>query len=135
MPGIFDTIITHYKPICHPISKCGLPANSLHLYARYAVRNEYYKWLEELIGGAVEAIERCIYAHVDELPYLAFWSYNATLLLHLLLQDEELYGICEEMGLFGMLEELVNAVHGMSDDANLSLYQSLSFALPSGTWT
>lgn len=50
---------------------------------------------------------------MDELPYLAFWSYNATLLLHLLITDEELHGACEELGLFGMLEELINAIHGM----------------------
>lgn len=114
LPGIFDTIITHYQPICHPVTKRGLPANTLHLYALYARRHGYEEWLEELIVGAVERIEQGIYVHVDELPYLAFWSYNATLLLHLLLSDRELYEVCAHYELFGMLEELVNAIHGKS---------------------
>lgn len=57
-------------------------------------------------------MEQSVYAHVDELEHLAFWSYNSTLLLHLLTSEEAMRAACDELGLLGMLEELVNAIHG-----------------------
>jgi hypothetical protein len=53
-------------------------------------------------------------SNVDNLAYLAFWAYNATLLLHLLRTDPGLETVCDELGLLGMMEELINAVHGES---------------------
>lgn len=112
LPAIFDTIISRYRPICQPAHHRGLPANTLYLYARFALSKCDDAWLEELIEGAVERIEQTVYAHVDDLAYLAFWSYNSTLLLHLLTTEEGMRTACDELGLLSMLEELINAIHG-----------------------
>ena len=49
---------------------------------------------------------------MEDLAYLAYWAYNTTLLLHLLKNDPGLRDACDELGFFGMMEELVNAIHG-----------------------
>lgn len=51
-------------------------------------------------------------SNVDNVAYLSFWAYNATLLLHLLRTDPGLELVCDELGLLGMMEELINAIHG-----------------------
>jgi hypothetical protein len=54
--------------------------------------------------------------NIEDLAYLAFWAYNTTLLLYLLVSDDELRTPCDELGLLGMVEELINAIHGESND-------------------
>jgi hypothetical protein len=52
---------------------------------------------------------------VEDLAYLAFWVYNTTTLLHLLRSDPDVGPACEELNLLGMIEELINAIHGRCD--------------------
>lgn len=53
---------------------------------------------------------------MEDLAYLAFWAYNTTVLLHLLRSDKRLAEACEteEVNFLGLLEELINAIHGES---------------------
>ncbi|WVF67327.1 hypothetical protein IAT40_002078 [Kwoniella sp. CBS 6097] len=111
LPVIYDILITNYVPVCQPISKRALPANALFLHARFAQYRCDETWLEELIEGIVESIEAGVYENTENLAYLAFWSYNSTLLLHLLRSDPAVNAACEEMSLLGMMEELINAIH------------------------
>ncbi|KAI9633838.1 DIL domain-containing protein [Dioszegia hungarica] len=111
LPAIFDTIITSYQPVCQPLSRRALPANMIYLYARFAVKQCSVTWLEELLEGAVDRIEKGVYGSIEDLAYLAFWAYNTTLLLYLLVSDDELRTPCDELGLLGMVEELINAIH------------------------
>ncbi|OCF34276.1 hypothetical protein I316_04230 [Kwoniella heveanensis BCC8398] len=111
LPVIYDILITNYTPVCQPISRRALPANALFLHARFAQYRCDETWLEELIEGVVESIEAGVYENTENLAYLAFWSYNSTLLLHLLRSDPAVHASCEEMSLLGMMEELINAIH------------------------
>ncbi|WVQ94923.1 hypothetical protein IAU59_002009 [Kwoniella sp. CBS 9459] len=111
LPVIYDILITNYTPVCQPISKRAMPANALFLHARFAQYRCDETWLEELIEGIVENIEAGVYGNTENLAYLAFWSYNSTLLLHLLRSDPAINAACEEMGLLGMMQELINAIH------------------------
>lgn len=43
---------------------------------------------------------------------MSFWLYNTTLFLHLLRCDNDVNVTLEEMELFGLLEELLNAIFG-----------------------
>lgn len=49
---------------------------------------------------------------MEDLAYLAFWAYNTTTLLHLLRSDPDVCPACEQLNLLGMMEELINAIHG-----------------------
>ncbi|GFZ51039.1 hypothetical protein JCM24511_08797 [Saitozyma sp. JCM 24511] len=111
LPSILDVLITSYTPCSQPLSKRSLPANAVFLYARFAHYRCDETWLEELLEGTVERIEQGIYSNVDNVAYLSFWAYNATLLLHLLRTDPGLELVCDELGLLGMMEELINAIH------------------------
>ncbi|CAG8768007.1 4136_t:CDS:2, partial [Acaulospora colombiana] len=51
-------------------------------------------------------------ANPNDLSNLTHWLFNATLLLHLLLCDESTSHICEILGLFGLMEEMVNVIYG-----------------------
>jgi hypothetical protein len=130
LPAILDILITKYRPACTPLTERTLPANALYLYARFALYRCDESWLSELLDGAVERIEQGVYVrrlhgagekadgqgNVEDLAYLAFWAYNSTVLLHLLRSDEPLARACEtdDLNLLGMLEELINAIHGKS---------------------
>lgn len=66
---------------------------------------------------------------MENLPFLAFWAYNTTLLLHLLKTDKELSVVCEEYGYLAELEGLINAIQGELFDEQPRLHadpQSLS---------
>jgi hypothetical protein len=43
---------------------------------------------------------------------LSYWLFNTTLLLHLLRCDNDTNQICEILGLFGLIEELLNVIYG-----------------------
>lgn len=57
---------------------------------------------------------------MENLAYLAFWAYNSCVLLHHLRADEALQETCDELGLLAILEELINAIHGMSSTISTS---------------
>jgi hypothetical protein len=109
---LFDILITKYPPLCQPQERRSLPANAIYLYARFAHYQCDETWLEELLDGAIERIERGVYSNGDDLAYLAFWEYNLTLLLALVKSDQPLHTACTDMNLLGMVEELINAIHG-----------------------
>ena len=48
----------------------------------------------------------------NDLANLSHWLFNTTLLLHFLRCDESTSQICEILGLFGLMEELLNVVYG-----------------------
>ncbi|WVR09630.1 hypothetical protein IAU60_006703 [Kwoniella sp. DSM 27419] len=111
LPVILDILVTDYTPVCQPLNKRSLPANALFLHARFALHRCDETWLEELIETLVERIEQDVYANTEDLAYLSFWSYNSTLLLHLLRSDRALNAACQDLKLLSMLEELINAIH------------------------
>ncbi|WWC64820.1 uncharacterized protein I303_107434 [Kwoniella dejecticola CBS 10117] len=111
LPVTFDILISDYKPVCQPVQNRSLPANALYLYARFAQYKCDESWLEELIEGIVDRIEQGVYSNVENLAHLAFWAYNSSVLLHLLRSDPAIHAACEELGLLGMMEELINAIH------------------------
>lgn len=61
LPVLYDMFITSYRPVCEPRNRRALPANALFLYARFAHYRCDEVWLEELLWGAVEAIEAVVY--------------------------------------------------------------------------
>lgn len=61
LPGLFDILITKYTPVCQPRDRRALPANALYRYARFAHYQCNEVWLEELLEGAIERIERGVY--------------------------------------------------------------------------
>lgn len=61
LPVLYDVFITSYQPVCQPRNRRALPANALFLYARFAHYRCDEVWLEELLWGAVEAIEAVVY--------------------------------------------------------------------------
>lgn len=69
LPSTLDAIISSYPPHAHPRSWRAAPANSLYLYARFALYRCDVDWLEELIVGAVDRIEIQIY--VSRFPGLS----------------------------------------------------------------
>ncbi|KAL7409133.1 hypothetical protein BDY24DRAFT_445156 [Mrakia frigida] len=111
LPSLLDTLISDYPPNAHPRSWRSAPANCIYLFARFALYRCDEDWLEELIVGVVDRIEKGVYDNVEDLAHLAFWNYNTTLLLHLLRSDSGLEISCHEMSLLVMLEELINAIH------------------------
>lgn len=61
VPALLDVFVTSYRPVCQPLSRRALPANALYLYARFAHYQCDETWLEELLEGAVDAIEHGVY--------------------------------------------------------------------------
>lgn len=52
--------------------------------------------------------------NAEDLAFLSFWMYNANVLLYLLLSEENMAATCDELGVLGIIEELINAIHGQS---------------------
>ena len=48
----------------------------------------------------------------SDVAALSYWLFNTTLLLHLLRCDKDTNQICEILGLFGLIEELLNVIYG-----------------------
>lgn len=48
----------------------------------------------------------------DSLPILAFWTYNITILIHLIQSDPGLLSVCEQRRLLEMLREMLNSMQG-----------------------
>lgn len=132
LPSLLDTLISSYAPNAFPRAWRAAPANAIYLFARFALYRCDDDWLEELVVGVVDKVEKSVYVssqafrfppshliacadenllfraraqdNVDDLAYLAFWIYNSTLLLHLLKSDPGLELACHELNLFVMLE-------------------------------
>ncbi|KIM30850.1 hypothetical protein M408DRAFT_271449 [Serendipita vermifera MAFF 305830] len=88
-----------------------LAAQALYLHCRFACIACDHNWLEDLIVGAMDRVEEVVMANPNDLGNLSHWLFNTTLLLHLLRCDESTAQICEILGLFGLMEELVNVVY------------------------
>ena len=88
------------------------PAKALHLLARFACISCDHTWLEDVVVGAVDKIEELVYQHPDDVPGLGFWLCNTTVLIHLLRTDPDVAETCDILGLFILLEELLNAIYG-----------------------
>ncbi|PVF94843.1 hypothetical protein CPB86DRAFT_808363 [Serendipita vermifera] len=87
------------------------PAQALYLHCRFACVACDHNWLEDLLVGAMDRMEEVVMANPNDLSNLTHWLFNATLLLHLLLCDESTSQICEILGLFGLMEEMVNVIY------------------------
>lgn len=89
-----------------------IPSQALYLHCRFAALACDHIWLEDLIVGAMDRVEEVVMANPNDLVSLSHWLFNTTLLLHLLRCDESTSQICEILGLFGLLEEMVNVIYG-----------------------
>ena len=124
LPHIFQAIITDIRPSV----RHGEPAKILYLHARFACIACDHNWLEDLVVGSMDKIEdvvmvRCLaddprtlliipQSKPTDLASLSYWLFNTTLLLHLLRCDDDTNQICEILGLFGLIEELLNVIYG-----------------------
>ncbi|CDZ97103.1 Dilute [Phaffia rhodozyma] len=111
LPSLLDSLISSCPPNPFPREWKAAPANSVYLFARFALYRCDEEWLIELLDSVVDRIEQVIYANADDLSHLAFWLYNCTLLLHLLRSDADLKVACHELDLFISLQELIDAIH------------------------
>lgn len=80
--------------------------------------------------GATDAIEETFFVRIiryrpdlshplsqnrpDDVTCLVFWLFNATILLHLLQCDTSINEVCEMLGSFELIEEVINSVFGKS---------------------
>lgn len=110
LPQLLDSLISNVTPILKPLSKRTAPANGLYYLARFAAVWCDNDWVEEVVIGAVDKIEETVHAKPEDLAHLAFWLFNTTTFLHLLRCDHQVNAICEELELFELLEEMINAV-------------------------
>ena len=66
----------------------------------------------------------------DDITCLVFWLYNTTMWLHLMECDKSISEVCEMLGSFGMIGEVIKSVfgtHGLSRTfRGLKAIQSLS---------
>ncbi|KAG8837052.1 hypothetical protein FRC18_010171 [Serendipita sp. 400] len=88
-----------------------LTAQALYLHCRFAYIACDHNWLEDLIVGAMDRVEEVVMTKPDDLGSLTHWLFNITLLLHLLRCDDSTAQVCEILGLFGLIEELVNVIY------------------------
>lgn len=107
LPYILHSLITTRRPT---LRSCEA-AKALHLLSRFACISCDHNWLEDVIVGAVDKIEEVVYNQPDDVVHLAFWLYNTTILLHLLRTDPDVAETCDILGLFVLLEELLNAIY------------------------
>lgn len=112
LPLLLSTLITNYPPFAFPSSRRSAPSNAIYLFARFALYHCDTTWLEELIVGVVDTVERGVLERTEDVAFLGFWMWNVGRLLGLLRGDAALEGVCEEEGLLGLVEELGNAIHG-----------------------
>ncbi|TFL06741.1 DIL domain-containing protein [Pterulicium gracile] len=106
LPEVFDSLITNFPLVLRD----GQPANSLYLLARFACLTCDHTWLEDLVIGAADAIEDAFFNRADDAVCLVFWLYNTTIWLHLMKCDESINEACEMMGLFELIEEVINSI-------------------------
>jgi len=62
-------------------------------------------------------IQLAFQSRSEELSYLVFWLYNATIWLHLLECDNSIREACEMLDSFELIEEAINSVFGMSQNS------------------
>ncbi|KAG8954438.1 hypothetical protein FRC04_011765 [Tulasnella sp. 424] len=110
LPQLLDSLIGTATPVLKPLSKRTAPANGLYYLARFAAVWCDSDWVEEVVVGAVDKIEETVHSKPEDLAHLAFWLFNTTTFLHLLRCDNQVNAICEELELFELLEEMINAV-------------------------
>lgn len=48
----------------------------------------------------------------EDISCLIFWLYNTTIWLHLMQCDNSINEACEMLGLFEIIEEVINSVYG-----------------------
>jgi hypothetical protein len=61
LPRTFDSLIRNFQPI----PRNSEPANAIYMLVRFACLTCDQDWLDELIGGATEALEDTIYVRVQ----------------------------------------------------------------------
>jgi len=124
LPHIFQAIITDIRPSIRHAE----PAKILYLHARFACVACDHNWLEDLVVGSMDKIEDVVMvccpvdnpwsvlilsqSKPSDVAALSYWLFNTTLLLHLLRCDKDTNQICEILGLFGLIEELLNVIYG-----------------------
>lgn len=69
LPSFLNVLISTYTPNCFPVDRRTLPANALFLAAKFALYRCDDSWLEELLEGAVEKIEKGIYVRCSAAPH------------------------------------------------------------------
>lgn len=106
LPHIFDSLITNFQPSL----RNSTPANYLYMFTRFACLTCDHTWLEDLMIGATDAIEETFFNRPDDVTCLVFWLFNATILLHLLQCDTSINEVCEMLGSFELIEEVINSV-------------------------
>ncbi|GJJ09439.1 hypothetical protein Clacol_003661 [Clathrus columnatus] len=110
-PGTLSTVLDSLTFNSHPGVRCSEPARALYLLARFACLTCDDTWLEDLMGGAVDRIERIIFANPDDIVLQTFWLYNMTVLLHFIQCDNSIADICDLLELFALLQGLIRAIY------------------------
>jgi hypothetical protein len=61
LPSLLDTLISSYAPNAFPRAWRAAPANAIYLFARFALYRCDDDWLEELVVGVVDKVEKSVY--------------------------------------------------------------------------
>ncbi|KIJ45525.1 hypothetical protein M422DRAFT_67024 [Sphaerobolus stellatus SS14] len=110
-PSTLSDILDSITYRATPTLRCSEPARSLYLLARFACLTCDDTWLEDLMGGAFDRIERLVFAKPDDIMLQSFWLYNTTALLHFLRCDNTVAEICDLLDLFSLLEGVIRAIY------------------------
>ncbi|KAF8632573.1 hypothetical protein AX15_001783 [Amanita polypyramis BW_CC] len=107
LPKIFDSLIVDYWPSFRDIT----PASTLYMLTRFACLTCDQDWLEELVDGATHEIEDMLFRQPENITLLIFWLHNVTIWLHFVQCDRTIGDPCELIGMFDLLEDLINSAY------------------------
>ncbi|KAF8587324.1 hypothetical protein K439DRAFT_1652322 [Ramaria rubella] len=110
-PTTLSDILDSLTYTVRPTLRCSEPARAIYLLARFACLTCDDTWLEDLMGGAVDRIERIVFAKADDVALQSFWLFNTTALLHFLRCDANVAEICDLLDLFSLLEGVIRAIY------------------------
>lgn len=108
MDRILDISISKMQPLRSPLQK-PVPANVLFLCARYAHHSGNHDLLSMFFEESERLINAVVMAHHDDMPLLAFWISNVTLLLYYVKKDITLVAASSNFQLH--LSELLNDIY------------------------
>ncbi|KZT61318.1 DIL-domain-containing protein [Calocera cornea HHB12733] len=110
LQGFLMHLIDHQQPVLNPSSRRGLPAHALWLCGRFAIAQADEDWFDEVLLGGLSRIEDII-LNTNDVPILAFWAYNVTLLMYLLRTDKLISGWAEDFEHVGVALELLDYIY------------------------
>ncbi|EJU01084.1 DIL-domain-containing protein [Dacryopinax primogenitus] len=110
LQGFLMHLIDQQKPTLNPVSRRSLPAHVLWLCGRFAIAQADEDWFDEVLLGGLSRIEDII-LNTNDVPILAFWAFNVTLLMYLLRTDKLVSGWADDFEHVGVALELLDYIY------------------------